>query len=630
MAIELDFFEKNVIDIEVKDGGRAGGGGKVNSVNYTQPDAKGNVNVLGWKETVPAKTYTFDGNLEGHEYVYTDDGSQYLVKVSDDVPPFEALPKPWVYEDSKNGTLRIDPPYYRDIPAYGGEEVMIIYTECADASFNPTVTVSPGVWFHANGIPGEPLERWVESVTVPAYDIYHEISPEYLPDGIGYKKRATEPISFTFNGDLDSTEHIEAYRDEEDTSTEIQYYVKISDEVLPAEAYAGGYAVITGVEHFIQEDGSWMDNTEHIWYSIPPYALEETLEKELGVEFVPVGNLPCFLVSKDISLMGISLTRGTYGVMIVREYSDGTYMKAWVSELTTTAKPVVEMVTVPQEYLPETARNRTYSVLVMNGYDPETGEDMLVPMQSYEGVYDRMEEGGYYGIQMVLDLGVVLPLYGYDYRIREGEPAYKHCLVFKLEERYDSSIDYGFDVPENTEYINTWIYFWDDDVITIEYQFVPRLTITTTEKFRIEYDGNPDNKEVVALGTASMCIKLADEVYSEEVWIGGTITTTASGSGNVATHTVVEDDIVQDALGSGTGYMVANTFAVITGSDPDLSAGVWLVFPASLWEQTKNHTMVFEGVSGTTVTKIDPKFIPIDAITQSVIDAIPTAEGGSF
>lgn len=176
---------------------------------------------------------------------------------------------------------------------------------------------------------------------------------------------------------------------------------------------------------------------------------------------------------------------------------------------------------------------------------------------------------------------------------------------------------------------------------TIDPKYLPdsvKLTVTTTEKFRIEYDGNPDNKEVVALGTASTCIKLADEVYSEEVWIGGTITATASGSGNVTTHAVVEDDIVQDALGPGTGYMVANTFAVITGSDPDLSTGVWLVFPASLWEQTKNHTMVFESLQDTTVTKIDPKYIPDSVLMESemgkivdaVIDALPTAEGGSF
>ena len=42
-----------------------------------------------------------------------------------------------------------------------------------------------------------------------------------------------------------------------------------------------------------------------------------------------------------------------------------------------------------------------------------------------------------------------------------------------------------------------------------------------------------------------------------------------------------------------------------------------------------DHTVVaFKGTPG--IKLIDEKFIPIDAITQSVIDALPTAEGGSF
>lgn len=39
------------------------------------------------------------------------------------------------------------------------------------------------------------------------------------------------------------------------------------------------------------------------------------------------------------------------------------------------------------------------------------------------------------------------------------------------------------------------------------------------------------------------------------------------------------------------------------------------------------HTI---SVSQVDIKQIDPKFLPIDAITQSVIDALPTAEGGSF
>lgn len=170
---------------------------------------------------------------------------------------------------------------------------------------------------------------------------------------------------------------------------------------------------------------------------------------------------------------------------------------------------------------------------------------------------------------------------------------------------------------------------------TIDPKYLPdsvKLTVTTTEKFRIEYDGNPDGREKVETDEY-VYLKVSDETPSPEEWIGGTITATATGSGNVATMEVTSDsiDIIEDGL-----YEVANTFRVSYAGDA--LDGIWIIFPASLWEQTKNHTMVFEGLQETTVEKIDPKFIPDSVLMESemgkivnaVIDALPTAEGGSF
>lgn len=188
---------------------------------------------------------------------------------------------------------------------------------------------------------------------------------------------------------------------------------------------------------------------------------------------------------------------------------------------------------------------------------------------------------------------------------------------------------------------------------TIDPKYLPdsvKLTVTTTEKFRIEYDGNPDGREKVETDEY-VYLKVSDETPAPEEWIGGTITATASGSGNVATMEVTSDsiDIIEDGL-----YEVANTFRVRYAGDA--LDGIWIIFPTSLWEQTKSHSVVFEGLQETTVTKIDPKYLPdlpqgegtsftpgetvmltdgvldvnLDAVTQAVIDALPTAEGGNF
>lgn len=164
---------------------------------------------------------------------------------------------------------------------------------------------------------------------------------------------------------------------------------------------------------------------------------------------------------------------------------------------------------------------------------------------------------------------------------------------------------------------------------TIDPKYLPdsvKLTVTTTEKFRIEYDGNPDGKEHEQTDSY-VYVKVSDTYLEPDAWVGGTITAT-SASGNVATYEVTEDSI--ETI-STQEYAVANSF-MVRGS------GVWVMFPVDMYDLTKNHTIVFEGASGTTVTKIDPKFIPDSVLMESemgkivdaVIDALPTAEGGSF
>ena len=153
-----------------------------------------------------------------------------------------------------------------------------------------------------------------------------------------------------------------------------------------------------------------------------------------------------------------------------------------------------------------------------------------------------------------------------------------------------------------------------------------KLTVTTTEKFRIEYDGNPDGKEKVETDEY-VYVKVSDTYLEPDAWIGGTITATST-SGNAATIQVTEDLI--ETI-STKEYAIASTFMV-------RESGVWVIFPIDMYETIKSHSVVFEGLQETTVEKIDPKYIPDSVLMESemgkivdaVIDALPTAEGGSF
>ena len=156
---------------------------------------------------------------------------------------------------------------------------------------------------------------------------------------------------------------------------------------------------------------------------------------------------------------------------------------------------------------------------------------------------------------------------------------------------------------------------------TLDPKYLPdsvKLTVATTEKFRIEYDGNPDGREKVETNEY-VYLKVSDEYLEQEAWIGGTITATST-SGNAATIQVTEDLI--ETI-STKEYAIASTFMV-------RESGVWVIFPIDMYETTKSHSVVFEGLQETTVEKIDPKYLDIPSITQAVIAAIPTAEGGSF
>lgn len=81
------------------------------------------------------------------------------------------------------------------------------------------------------------------------------------------------------------------------------------------------------------------------------------------------------------------------------------------------------------------------------------------------------------------------------------------------------------------------------------------------------------------------------------------------------------------AFNSGNVSLDADEYGTLPGSPFHIRHTGGQAASILFADQSSHVVSVYESAGQST---LDPKFLPIDAITQSVIDALPTAEGGSF
>lgn len=227
MAIEFESFANDVIDIHVRDGGAAGGGGKVQTVNHKAPDEDGNVNVVAWEEgTSETVRIYFDGTLEGKEYVVNPglDGVPpvYMIKIAD-------------YRDGMNdpalwrGRESIEPDTDGNLinwPIESIEEIPLTETVTGLWISAPPLSILPETVTIPVPLPdGSTVERtyskgvWVSlfeeeignyhfeitpSLEYPAE--IHKLEPKFLPDGNGWYETVPKR-RLVFSGKVEDYEH---------------------------------------------------------------------------------------------------------------------------------------------------------------------------------------------------------------------------------------------------------------------------------------------------------------------------------------------------------------------------------------------------------------------------------------
>lgn len=156
-----------------------GGGGGVSSWNDLTDRPFGEVEV-------PAQTITFDGNLEGFEYLTfaeSEETSQYYVKLSTTVPAAESFigsTLSYVMEGEVQ-TVEVTNDMIRDMgeQGYAVNDVLMVAT--SDLTAGDKV-ITAGVWtalVTANGVPF----IYTSQITLPGGTVVQKLDEKYLPDG---------------------------------------------------------------------------------------------------------------------------------------------------------------------------------------------------------------------------------------------------------------------------------------------------------------------------------------------------------------------------------------------------------------------------------------------------------------
>lgn len=288
MAVVVEVIQNDGVDVEVA-GERysaPGGGdtpvvsGGVQSVNFIKPDENGNVNVLGWHDPGWEKEYTFDGNPAGKEEFQ--DGPFTLVKVSSDVPSREdligaTLVVTFVEDNgySESRSLVIDESVIQgDDTTYGPMPYMMVIAKEMDVG---GTILDPGIYMVL--AEEEDAIIYASSLAISKAPTTHRIDPEFLPEGTGWVETIPKR-TVRFSG------HLEDY-DEYHEVFDNEFRVKVSDNItglrypfgfdarepVPDDMANGLYDVLSRIEGY----ALFGDMTEGAVYTYDIYPAEGPL-----------------------------------------------------------------------------------------------------------------------------------------------------------------------------------------------------------------------------------------------------------------------------------------------------------------------------------------------------------------
>lgn len=225
MAIEFESFANDVIDIHIRDGGVAGGGGKIKTVNRKAPDEDGNVNVVAWEEgTSETVRIYFDGTLDGKEYIETPipDNTIYYIKLAD-YRDGMLDPELWigrtcternVYGEFADPiTFTVEVPLTDTVTALGVPEAGLTIIPETVTITNPDdvaaeYTFSQGVWCTIDGdvLEEAEIEHFEITPSLEYHAEIHKLEPKFLPDGNGWYE-VIPKRRLTFSGNVEDYEH---------------------------------------------------------------------------------------------------------------------------------------------------------------------------------------------------------------------------------------------------------------------------------------------------------------------------------------------------------------------------------------------------------------------------------------